>query len=158
MSALVVAALLAGVNPDLLSAVCYVESRHDTAAYVHNDGGSPSYGMCQIKLNTARYMGYKGTAAGLMNPDTNALYAAKYLAYQIGRRGTVGGVCGYNAGNRCRNHKYVTKVKRVMGEKKWQQLQNAPAAKKQKKSASPHLATFTARLAKLRLAEASQAR
>jgi soluble lytic murein transglycosylase-like protein len=34
----------------------------------------------QIKLPTARSMGYTGTAAGLLDADTNMTYAVKYLA------------------------------------------------------------------------------
>ena len=34
----------------------------------------------QIKLGTARSMGYRGTAAGLLDADTNMTYAVKYLA------------------------------------------------------------------------------
>ena len=36
--------------------------------------------MMQIKLGTARAMGYGGTAAGLLDADTNMTYAVKYLA------------------------------------------------------------------------------
>ena len=49
-------------------------------------GGNPrivsqgNYGLMQIKLGTARAMGYRGTAAGLLDPDTNMTYAVKYLA------------------------------------------------------------------------------
>jgi soluble lytic murein transglycosylase-like protein len=49
-------------------------------------GGRPhvvsagNYGLMQIKLPTARSMGYKGTAAGLLDADTNMTYAVKYLA------------------------------------------------------------------------------
>jgi soluble lytic murein transglycosylase-like protein len=49
-------------------------------------GGNPravsqgNYGLMQIKLATARGMGYTGTAAGLLDADTNMTYAAKYLA------------------------------------------------------------------------------
>ena len=39
-----------------------------------------NYGLMQIKLATARSLGYRGTAAGLLDPDTNMTYAAKYLA------------------------------------------------------------------------------
>ena len=54
-------------------------------------GGNPrvvykgNYGLMQIKLATARAMGYRGTAAGLLDADTNMTYAAKYLAgaYQV---------------------------------------------------------------------------
>jgi len=49
-------------------------------------GGNPrviskgNYGLMQIRLGTARAMGYRGTAAGLLDPDTNMTYAVKYLA------------------------------------------------------------------------------
>jgi len=39
-----------------------------------------NYGLMQIKLATARSMGYQGGAAGLLDPDTNMRYAVKYLA------------------------------------------------------------------------------
>jgi soluble lytic murein transglycosylase-like protein len=39
-----------------------------------------NYGLMQIKLATARSMGYTGDAAGLLNADTNMTYAVKYLA------------------------------------------------------------------------------
>ncbi len=49
-------------------------------------GGNPrvvskgNYGLMQIRLGTARALGYRGTAAGLLDPDTNMTYAVKYLA------------------------------------------------------------------------------
>ena len=61
--------------PDLLRRVIRRES-----------GGNPrviyrgNYGLMQIKLATARSMGYRGDAAGLLDADTNMTYAAKYLA------------------------------------------------------------------------------
>jgi soluble lytic murein transglycosylase-like protein len=39
-----------------------------------------NYGLMQIKLATARSMGYRGDAAGLLDADTNMTYAVKYLA------------------------------------------------------------------------------
>jgi soluble lytic murein transglycosylase-like protein len=44
-----------------------------------------NYGLMQIKLATARSMGYSGSAAGLLDAETNMNYAAKYLAgaYQV---------------------------------------------------------------------------
>jgi soluble lytic murein transglycosylase-like protein len=49
-------------------------------------GGNPravskgNYGLMQIRLGTARAMGYTGGAAGLLDPATNMTYAMKYLA------------------------------------------------------------------------------
>src|SRR4051812_33040196 len=37
-------------------------------------------GLMQIKLGTARGLGYTGTAEGLRDPDTNLSWAVKYLA------------------------------------------------------------------------------
>ena len=37
-------------------------------------------GLMQIKLGTARGLGYTGTSEGLRDPDTNLTYAVKYLA------------------------------------------------------------------------------
>jgi len=39
-----------------------------------------NYGMMQIKLPTARSMGYTGDARGLLDANTNLTYAVKYLA------------------------------------------------------------------------------
>lgn len=49
-------------------------------------GGNPravskgNYGLMQIRLGTARALGYRGTAGGLLDADTNMAYAVKYLA------------------------------------------------------------------------------
>jgi soluble lytic murein transglycosylase-like protein len=86
--------------PHLLSSLCYIESKHDVAAIHHDDGGADSLGICQIKLQTAREMGYKGTKQQLMQPSTNIRYAAKYLRYQIRRYGSIErAVVAYNKGN-----------------------------------------------------------
>jgi soluble lytic murein transglycosylase-like protein len=37
------------------------------------------YGLMQIRYATARSMGYSGSAAGLLDADTNLRYAVKYL-------------------------------------------------------------------------------
>ena len=37
-------------------------------------------GLMQIRHGTARGIGYSGSAAGLLDPETNLTYAAKYLA------------------------------------------------------------------------------
>lgn len=39
----------------------------------------PYYGLMQILPQTARTMGYRGTPEGLLNPDTNLEFGAKYL-------------------------------------------------------------------------------
>jgi soluble lytic murein transglycosylase-like protein len=69
-------------------------------------GGNPrvisagNYGLMQIKLPTARSMGYTGTAAGLLDADTNMTYAVKYLAgaYRVANGNTNRAVHYYAAG------------------------------------------------------------
>lgn len=39
-----------------------------------------NYGLMQIRLGTARAMGYRGDARGLLDADTNMTYAMRYLA------------------------------------------------------------------------------
>ena len=43
-------------------------------------GRGGTIGLMQIKLATARGLGYTGDAAGLRNPDTNLAWGTKYLA------------------------------------------------------------------------------
>ena len=43
-------------------------------------GRGGTIGLMQIKLATARSLGYTGDAAGLRDPDTNLNYGVKYLA------------------------------------------------------------------------------
>ena len=43
-------------------------------------GRGGTIGLMQIKLATARGVGYTGDAAGLRDPNTNLTYAVKYLA------------------------------------------------------------------------------
>jgi soluble lytic murein transglycosylase-like protein len=50
----------------------------------------PYLGLMQIRHDTAKSMGYRGEATGLLDAETNLKYAVKYLrgAYMVG---------GYNA-------------------------------------------------------------
>lgn len=73
------------VSFEVLRAICEVETGHNVKLKRTWDGGSYSYGICQVKLATARAMGFKGTEKQLSSPDTNIEYAAKYLAYQLKR-------------------------------------------------------------------------
>ena len=63
------------VPESLVRRVIHRESRGNPRAV--NAG---NYGLMQIRLGTARAMGYRGTARGLLDADTNMTYAVKYLA------------------------------------------------------------------------------
>jgi soluble lytic murein transglycosylase-like protein len=71
-----------------------------------------NYGLMQIRLGTARAMGYTGSAQGLLDPATNMTYAVRYLA---GAYGAAGGnesravalyARGYNATPRLQDAAY----------------------------------------------------
>ncbi|WP_456617861.1 MULTISPECIES: transglycosylase SLT domain-containing protein [unclassified Bradyrhizobium] len=65
-----------GVPEALVHRVIMRESRYQPQLIGH--GGT--IGLMQIKLATARGVGYTGDAAGLRDPNTNLTYAVKYLA------------------------------------------------------------------------------
>jgi soluble lytic murein transglycosylase-like protein len=64
------------VPETLVHRIIQRESKYQPALIGH--GGA--IGLMQIKLETARGLGYKGTAEGLRDPLTNLTYAIKYLA------------------------------------------------------------------------------
>ncbi len=64
-----------GVPEGLVRRIIYRESRGNARA-VHNG----NYGLMQIRLGTARAMGYRGGARGLLDAGTNMRFAVKYLA------------------------------------------------------------------------------
>jgi hypothetical protein len=64
-----------GVPVELVHRVIVRESRYNPRAV-----NSGNYGMMQIRLGTARGMGYTGNAQGLLDPNVNLTYAVKYLA------------------------------------------------------------------------------
>ena len=65
-----------GVPVELVHRVIVRESRYRPSLV----GRGGTIGLMQIKLATARGMGYTGSAEGLRDPDTNLTYAVKYLA------------------------------------------------------------------------------
>ncbi len=109
----------------LQSAVCYVESNHNAAVINPNDGGSPSHGICQIKLNTARQMGYTGSSEALRLPNVNIYWSASYLSHCLVRYDgdVLRGISAYNSGTyrinstgRPINLNYIRKVLKAWGE------------------------------------------
>lgn len=112
------AAAKVGVPQQLLKAICNAESNLNAKAYVHADGGNNNhaFGMCQVLLKTAEQYGLSNHKCDdnfsykpedrvhancrLFGPYTNALYAAKYLKYQLDRYGGswVNAIAAYNSG------------------------------------------------------------
>lgn len=123
---ILLAAKKASVSGSLLLAICTHESGLKNIM-VKSDGGSPTYGICQIKQETAKMQGWTGEAKLLMNPRTNAKYAALYLKFQLDRYegDEIKAVSAYNAGRyneshispgNPRNLRYVNNVMRLAGD------------------------------------------
>jgi soluble lytic murein transglycosylase-like protein len=64
-----------GVPAALIHRVIMRESRYNPRAVSRGN-----YGLMQIRLGTARSMGYSGSAEGLLDANTNMTYAVRYLA------------------------------------------------------------------------------
>jgi soluble lytic murein transglycosylase-like protein len=69
-------AMANGLPVELVHRVIVRESRYRPGLV----GRGGAIGMMQIKLATARSLGYTGSAEGLRDPEINLTYAVKYLA------------------------------------------------------------------------------
>jgi len=87
-----------GLPEALVHRVVIRESRYKPGVV----GAGGAMGLMQIKLGTAREMGYTGTAAGLLDPETNLTYAVRYLAgaYRVAGGNADRAVANYARGYR----------------------------------------------------------
>lgn len=106
-----------GVPTGLARAVVKVESnfRPDVT------GRAGEIGLMQIKLATARGMGYRGSRQNLYDPATNIYWGMKYLgkAHQLAGGSTCGTIMKYQGGHGAKkmssaNRKYCNRVKQIM--------------------------------------------
>ncbi len=91
-----------GVPVSLIRRVIMRESRYNARAV---SGGN--YGLMQIRLGTARALGYRGPAAALLDPDTNMTYAVRYLAgaYRAAGGNESRAIALYNSGYYVSRHR-----------------------------------------------------
>lgn len=104
-----------GVPFALADAVVRIESRYNPRA-----ANAGNYGLMQIRHQTARGMGYSGGAGGLLDAETNARYAMKYLAqaYRLAGGDTCRTVMKYQSGHMAArmsgaNRTYCAKVRTI---------------------------------------------
>lgn len=97
-----------GVPLDLAHRVVIRESRYNPRAV-----SKGNYGLMQIRLGTARGLGYRGDATGLLDPETNLTYAMKYLA---GAYKVAGGNHGRAVSYYASGYYYAAKSQRVTRE------------------------------------------
>lgn len=107
-----------GVPSNLAHAIVRVESNFNPRAR----GRAGEVGLMQIKLGTARQMGYRGSRKGLYDPETNIKYGMKYLAgaHKLSGGDTCGTVLRYNAGHGAKrmnpiSSRYCKKVRKITG-------------------------------------------
>jgi soluble lytic murein transglycosylase-like protein len=116
-----------GVSASLMLAICTHESGLRNI-HNENDHGTPSIGICQLKVATAQLLGFKGTRKNLEDPMTNAKWAARYLKMQLERYDNDGckAVAAYNSGSFAeskkkpgypRNLRYVKEVQELIVER-----------------------------------------
>jgi soluble lytic murein transglycosylase-like protein len=107
-------ALANDIPLDLALAVVKHESRFDADA----TGQAGEIGLMQIKLSTARDMGYEGSTAELYDPATNVRWGMKYLgeARQLADGSECGTLSKYNGGHATKRmiHAYCRKVRLAM--------------------------------------------
>jgi len=125
VSIITLAAKKVGVSAGLLLAICSHES-HLKDINNENDKGTPSIGVCQVKMDTALMFGFKGDRYSLQKPSVNAKYAALFLKYQFDRyHDPLKALSAYNAGSYfeskkipgCpKNKKYVEKVRKFVSD------------------------------------------
>ncbi len=84
-SLFIIATTAFNLPPNLLSAICWVESKHDVNAIHYDDGPEDSLGICQVQLSSAYTVGFRGTAEELMKPEINTIIAGAILKQQMDR-------------------------------------------------------------------------
>ena len=74
--------------------------RHESGYNPRATGKAGEIGLMQIKLATARGIGYRGTRQGLYDPATNLKWGMKYLgeARRLARGSECGTLSRYNGG------------------------------------------------------------
>lgn len=102
------------IPPKVLIAMARVESSLRHKVVVLDDGGSPSFGLFQVKLSTARQVGLCFKKCDLLDIKLNVTAAAKYLRWQLERYDwdIRKAVSAYNAGTFRGNYNYWLKVEK----------------------------------------------
>ena len=105
-----------GLDPDLIHTVITIESGYKPRVRNGN-----AVGLMQILPSTARGLGYRGSAAGLYDPEMNIKYGVKYLAlaFQLSDGDLCQTLMRYQSGHDARrmnaaNRAYCAKAKIVI--------------------------------------------
>jgi soluble lytic murein transglycosylase len=126
------AAVTAGVSPALLLAICFQESSFLNVVVPH-DGKSASWGVCQVKHSTAKWIEPGTHPSSLLDPVVNSRIAAKYVSWLLTRykKNQWCAATAYNSGpSRLRpvecvrrfSSRYSRKIKKHMEVRPWLKL------------------------------------
>lgn len=106
-----------GVPVALAHAIIKVESNYR----VNARGSVGEIGLMQVRLQTARLMGYRGSAKNLYNPSVNLKWGMKYLgkARKLAKGNMCGTILRYNAGHGAKrmnkvSARYCGKIKSIL--------------------------------------------
>ena len=87
------------INPQLVLAVSKVESSNDSKVIGRQDPHDIHYGLMQLKLGTARLLGFRGHPKDLLQWKTNLKLGIDYLNEKLEKHHSVqAAAAAYNAG------------------------------------------------------------
>ena len=103
-----VAAVTHDISPEIALGLVDVESTFKINA--QKDG---NYGLMQIRMATAKAMGFKGNLNDLMKPERNIEYGMRYLQYCYMKHGDVRLMLGCYNGSTSTKNRYANLVLRA---------------------------------------------
>lgn len=89
------------IEPAVILSMIFVESKGlaNLSRYL-SDKSDYVYGLMQIRLSTAREIGFAGVPSDLLSPQINILWGVRYFAYLKNRfDGFLNAIASYNAGS-----------------------------------------------------------
>ena len=87
------------INPTLVLAISEIESSRNTKAIGKQDPRDIHYGLMQLKLGTARMLGFRGRPKSLFQAQTNLALGIKYLNQKLNQYHSIeAAAAAYNAG------------------------------------------------------------
>lgn len=102
------AAISHDISPSIALGLIDVESTFNP-----NASSEGNYGLMQIRLGTARAMGFRGSLRDLMKPENNVEYGLRYLTYCYKKHGDTTLMLGCYNGSTSSRNKYPKKVLRA---------------------------------------------
>ena len=102
------AAISHDIKPEIALGLVDVESTFKPN--VEKDG---NYGLMQIRIGTARSMGFRGSASDLMKPENNLEYGLRYLSYCRDKHEDVTLMLGCYNGSVSTKNRYAKRVLRA---------------------------------------------